>query len=322
MKARHVMIRASAGSGKTHALTNRFIELMAGGAAPDRIVALTFTRKAAGEFFDEILRKLARGAGDPATAASLADDLGLPQLRSEDFLRMLRAVVDAMPRLRLGTLDSFFGKIARTFPLELGLAGEFEILQEHAAQVERRRVLQRMFAQAASGARSAGDGEANQAQREFIEAFRRATFGTEEKGISSRLDAFLDEHHERYLVAPDAAVWGNPGRIWPAGCVWLASAPVDFAPAIAALRERLPGLGLAPGQLERWEAFLGALPEWSPGASLPDPVEYLLHNTLAAWPDVQRGAADVTVERRKVALGPEECRPLAAIVAGLIAGEL
>ena len=322
MKVRHVMIRASAGSGKTHALTNRFIELLAGGAAPDRIVALTFTRKAAGEFFDEILWKLARGAGDPAAAAMLAEDLGSPQLRSDDFLRMLRAVVDAMPRLRLGTLDSFFGKIARTFPLELGLAGDFEILQEHAAHVERRRVLQRMFAQAASGARGKGDGGANQAQREFIEAFRRATFGSEEKGVGGRLDAFLDEHHERYLVAPDADLWGNPRRIWPAGCAWLASPPGAFATAIAELRERLGELGLAPGQLERWEAFLGALPEWSPGATLPDAVEYLLNNTLAVWPDVQRGAAEVTVDRRKVALGPEECHPLAAIVTGLVAGEL
>ena len=49
---RHVMILASAGSGKTYALTNRYVQLLAGGAEPERIVALTFTRKAAGEFFD------------------------------------------------------------------------------------------------------------------------------------------------------------------------------------------------------------------------------------------------------------------------------
>ena len=53
----HVMILASAGSGKTYALTNRFVELLARGAPAERIVALTFTRKAAGEFFDEILAK-------------------------------------------------------------------------------------------------------------------------------------------------------------------------------------------------------------------------------------------------------------------------
>src|SRR5215204_1899774 len=84
----HVMILASAGSGKTFALTNRFVELLARGAAPDRVVALTFTRKAAGEFFDEILNKLARAANDPIAATKLAHDIDAPDLGDADFLRM------------------------------------------------------------------------------------------------------------------------------------------------------------------------------------------------------------------------------------------
>ena len=48
------MIRASAGTGKTYQLTNRFIRLLLCGLPPDRIIALTFTRKAAGEFFEGI----------------------------------------------------------------------------------------------------------------------------------------------------------------------------------------------------------------------------------------------------------------------------
>ena len=129
MIPRHVMILASAGSGKTYALTNRFVALLAAGAAPERIVALTFTRKAAGEFFDEILGKLARAASDANFAARLAADIGRPALGTAEFLGLLRGVVDAMPRLRLGTLDGFFARIVRAFPLELGLTGDFEILQ-------------------------------------------------------------------------------------------------------------------------------------------------------------------------------------------------
>ena len=68
----HEMIFASAGSGKTFALTTRFIRLLALGVAPERIVALTFTRKAAGEFFGEILNRLAAASGDEAKARALA----------------------------------------------------------------------------------------------------------------------------------------------------------------------------------------------------------------------------------------------------------
>ena len=62
----NTMIRASAGTGKTYQLTNRFIRLLLFGAAPERIIALTFTRKAAGEFFEGILDKLAKAADGPA----------------------------------------------------------------------------------------------------------------------------------------------------------------------------------------------------------------------------------------------------------------
>ena len=120
----HVMILASAGSGKTYALTNRYVRLLASGAKPERIAALTFTRKAAGEFFDEILKKLAGAAGDEAVAKNLAAEIEVPALRAADFLQLLRGVTESMHRLNLGTLDSFFARVVRAFPLELGLAGD------------------------------------------------------------------------------------------------------------------------------------------------------------------------------------------------------
>lgn len=314
MKARHVMILASAGSGKTYALTNRFVQLLAEGAKPERIVALTFTRKAAGEFFDEILNKLARAAQDEVFAAQLARDVGQAQLRAADFLRMLRDVVDAMHRLRLGTLDGFFARITRAFPFELGLTGEFEVLQEHAVRIERRRVLQRIFARAPGGL--------DAAQKEFIEAFKRATFGAEEKRLGSRLDAFLDEHQETFLAAAAPGLWGDEARIWPEGCAWLETGAKPLKEAVAALRDLLRQRGLPEKQFARWELFFAALPDWLPGAPLPDPAEYILKNAFAVWADVLRGAAEVTIERRKLALGPEECAELATIVRHLVCAEL
>ncbi|MSU23233.1 MAG: DNA helicase UvrD [Opitutus sp.] len=304
----HVMILASAGSGKTYALTNRFVRLLALGAKPERIVALTFTRKAAGEFFDEILHKLARAAREPGYAAQLAGDIEVRPLGPADFLKMLRTVVEAMPRLRLGTLDGFFARIAANFPLELGLAGEFEILLEHAARLERGRVLRRMFARV---------GELAEAQREFIEAFKRATFGADEKRLGAQLDRFIDQHQEIFLTAPERDRWGNPARVWPAGSEWLGAS----AQRVAAARELRAAL--APSewndqQRARWDAFFAELAEWSPGAPMGDALEYLVKNALKAWPDL----AEIMVERKKQALPAAAGHALRRLLQAIIGAEL
>ncbi|MCF7675371.1 MAG: UvrD-helicase domain-containing protein, partial [Akkermansiaceae bacterium] len=125
--AKNLLILASAGSGKTFQLGNRVIGLVAGGIAPEQIVALTFTRKAAGEFADAVLSKLARAAADPTTAATLRRDLSLPEA---DFSEALERVVRALPRLVLGTMDGFFSKVVRGFQYELGITGgRFELLE-------------------------------------------------------------------------------------------------------------------------------------------------------------------------------------------------
>lgn len=56
------IIAASAGTGKTYQLASRYIALLVLGVKPEEIIALTFTRKAAGEFRNRILHALAEGA--------------------------------------------------------------------------------------------------------------------------------------------------------------------------------------------------------------------------------------------------------------------
>lgn len=304
----HVMILASAGSGKTYALTNRFVRLLALGAKPERIVALTFTRKAAGEFFDEILNKLARAAREPDDAARLAREIGAPALGAPDFLRMLRAVTDAMHRLRLGTFDGFFARVVRNFPLELGLTGEFELLQDHAARRERARVLRRMFERT---------GELATAQREFIEAFKRATFGVDEKRLGAQLDAFLDDHQEVFLAAPERARWGDPARIWPGGCAWLEAAARRGATA-QALRAGLATVEMNEKQRARWDLFFADLEAWSPGATMGGGLVYLLKNALAVWPEL----AEIVIERKKMALPPPVRDALRHLLQGIVGAEL
>jgi len=309
----HKMILASAGSGKTYALTNRFVQLLACGAPPERIVALTFTRKAAGEFFDEILNKLALAASDPKAAVRIAAEIGEPQLGPADFLNMLRAMVSAMHRLSLGTLDGFFARVVRAFPLELGLGGDFEILQEHGARLERQRVLRQLFARTG--------GELDDAQKEFVEAFKRATFGAEEKRLSARLDQFIDLHQEVYLSAPDGEAWGNALRIWPKKSVWLEAAG-DANGAAAVLRGWAESAGLGEKQLGRWLEFLAALEAWAPGATLPRELLYVLEKAVAAWEALIKGEAVLEFDRKKQTLTADACAALAALTRKVFGGEL
>ena len=175
-------------------------------------------------------------------------------------------------------------------------------------------MLRQMFSRAPGGL--------GRAQREFIEAFKRATFGAEEKQLANRLDGFLDQHHEAFLAAPSAELWGNPAQIWPEGCEWLVPEIRKLAEAVSSLRGQLASRDLSEKQMARFDAFFTALPQWTAGAPLPRAIEYLLENTLAVWRDVRRGTAEITVERKKVALGPAECTDLANIVTHLVGAEL
>ena len=91
MKSLHLRIRASAGTGKTFRLTDRIVELLLLGAEPGKIIALTFTRKAAGEFLVKTLRKLADLSSSEDHVAAFCERRGISaRLSKKDFLPLLR----------------------------------------------------------------------------------------------------------------------------------------------------------------------------------------------------------------------------------------
>jgi len=321
------MILASAGSGKTWQLTNRYIALMGlqlkSGlpVAPERIIAVTFTRKAAGEFFDSILVKLAKAAASPQDAAALASDprdplsATLATLTPQDFEALLRVFISRMPRLFLGTLDSFFSNVLRSFPAEFGLTSDFEVMDEYQTAVARARVYQTVFERQLTSAR-----KEDSSQNAFLEAFRLATFGRAEVRITRQLDEFIADLHDLYLSAPGEKLWGNPAAIWEdGGKDWFVTG-VDFEDEFARLFRALENLEKVDWKY--WEEFREQLPLHRPGTPIKGRVEYMIERLLPGWSEICGGAFTVKLNRTVHELDRPCCDPLRRVLQRFVGAEL
>ena len=111
--AHHVVLEASAGTGKTRVLVDRYVRLVSQGVDPSHILAMTFTRKAAAEMRDRVLAELRRQA-----------DTGVLAADRWDALR--RRIAD----IQISTIDAFCFGLLREFPLEADVDPAFEIADE------------------------------------------------------------------------------------------------------------------------------------------------------------------------------------------------
>lgn len=291
----HEIITASAGSGKTWSLVVRYIRLLVMGAEPRAIIALTFSRKAAGEFFSAILHRLAEAALTDEGAAKLARDAEAPHCERADFVRLLAALVREMPLLTLGTMDSFFVRIARSFPLELGLAGDFAILDDHRVGIEQQRVLQRVFA----------PGKLQEAgRREFLAAFQQATFGREEVRLNRLIGEFLDNWQNYYLQAPQEDRWGNPAAIWRDG-FFRPAAEKGWPDLVAAAQRAVESSpDLSDKQKVPLEKLLAALETHTFGTPVDKDVKGTLEKLLELLPDLAAGEAVITLYKKTTIHAP------------------
>ncbi|MDO5580036.1 MAG: UvrD-helicase domain-containing protein [Planctomycetia bacterium] len=131
-KFKNEVIKASAGSGKTFQLSNRYIHLLLSGVPVERILATTFTRKAAGEIFDRILSRLGKAAASEEAVRNLSKEIfGNPEvLQRQSLERLLADLARNLYKIRVSTLDSFFMKLIRNFSMEVGLPDSWKIVDE------------------------------------------------------------------------------------------------------------------------------------------------------------------------------------------------
>jgi ATP-dependent exoDNAse (exonuclease V) beta subunit len=214
----NIAIAASAGSGKTYNLTNRFIYLLHLTEQPERIIALTFTRSAAGEFFHHIIQKLATAAASEAGATELSSQLQIDADRAR-YHTLLSCVIQQMHRLNLQTLDSFFFRMVSAFSLELGLPGNLNLMDEGAELRMRKEARDHIIYQF---------DDSSSELNEFWHAFRQATYGQDTRRVEGTVSGFIKDLYSHFLEAPDPEKWGQMERIWPKQCQWAHTKRIDW----------------------------------------------------------------------------------------------
>lgn len=310
----HVVISASAGSGKTYQLVRRYVLLLAWGVEPERIAAMTFTKKASGEFFNRILNRLADLASGELKADAFFSGMTPLPPQWPDFGKLLRKTTEAMQRLRLGTMDSFFSSVTACFPLELGLPFGASVMAEDEAQAARVEVLSGQMERMYRQRDEAG-------MQVLLEGFKQATYGAEEK---RSVDTFMDwvsAGHGVWLERPELERWGEPEQIWAQG-EGARAADLNVASALERIRSVIDAQSkLSAKQAEKWEAILAAVEKMVPGQEIPDLVKDLLDRCEKVWTDLKRGEAEMTWQKKVVFKG-EEAAALVGLCRCIVGREL
>lgn len=142
-KRQCMALKASAGSGKTFALSVRFLALLFKGANPSEILTLTFTKKATAEMKERILDYL-----KILQKENLEDEK--EKEKSQNILKELEEKYRLDPsfvqnsaqkiyqrflnaEIRISTIDAFFQSILRKFCWFVGLSANFEVNEDTKA---------------------------------------------------------------------------------------------------------------------------------------------------------------------------------------------
>ena len=129
------IIQAPAGSGKTELLTQRFLALLAEVEQPEEILAITFTRKAASEMRERIIKslKLAETTATRPEKDPLAQTWALSvKVLQQNKLKNWQ-ILDNPQRLQVQTIDGFCASLTRRLPYLSGLGCEANTTERSAA---------------------------------------------------------------------------------------------------------------------------------------------------------------------------------------------
>ncbi|GHR98697.1 DNA helicase [Helicobacter pylori] len=142
-KRQCMALKASAGSGKTFALSVRFLALLFKGANPSEILTLTFTKKATAEMKERILDYLKilqkenlENEKEKEKSQNILKELEEkyrldPSLVQNSAQKIYQRFLNA--EIRISTIDAFFQSILRKFCWFVGLSANFEVNEDTKA---------------------------------------------------------------------------------------------------------------------------------------------------------------------------------------------
>lgn len=170
------VVSASAGSGKTYQLSQRYLRLVAAGADPSEILTVTFTRKAAAEMQERIFSDAVSVLASPKQAENLDREMQqFCQMAAQYYshLRPPRTAIEAAEAiltfsqsLKIQTIDSLFQELVQRFPVEAGshIPIPFRIIDT----IEKNELLERAYMRLFE---IAEDPKGNPEVRELLEAY-------------------------------------------------------------------------------------------------------------------------------------------------------
>ena len=206
-----VLIRASAGTGKTFRLSNWFLAELFDSSDTAELLATTFTRKAAREILDRVLVRLAAAALDESSCRELAGFINRPVDR-EQCLALLGRMTNELQRIRVSTLDSFFAQIATNCSLDLGLPPGWTIIDGNSDRELRREAIEVLL-------REEGQQLAMQLQR--------MTVGDSNRSVTRLIDSAVGSAYQTYLDS-SAPAWTRFPEVHPLSSDGLLSAIADL----------------------------------------------------------------------------------------------
>jgi len=197
---RSLVVSSPAGSGKTQKLAERYVALLESGVAPERILAITFTEKAAAEMKERVLSILRER---------------LPDLHKK--------IQPRLSRFRISTVHAFARSVLERFAFELDLAPDFSVLDAIEAELMREEVIRE------------GLVELGSLDNEAAFWVRHLTLTEGWSGLQRKIRLLLRHIPQSYLsldAAPDdlreeyEQAWESLRRVWGDG-FWQAMGFVD-----------------------------------------------------------------------------------------------